>query len=210
MHIPSVIATSQLEITDFYTALRQSMKKCDRYDISKWLYVPNLYKEYRYILGKLGSNPLICIGINPSTAEPDNLDNTLKSVERISQHNGYDGFIMFNIYAQRATNPDDMELLFNRNLHAENMKAFEYILNLYSDGQTPSVWAAWGTIIEKRCYLFECLNDMIELGNKYGASWFTAGKKSKTGHPHHPLYLKKDSLLDAFDAKYYLDSFLRK
>ncbi len=35
------------------------------YDSEKWLYVPDFYTEYRYILGTKGQNPLICIGINP-------------------------------------------------------------------------------------------------------------------------------------------------
>lgn len=207
MHIPSVTVTSQLDIMPFDKALLQAIKPCDRYDVNKWLYVPNLYTEYRYILGKHGKNPLICIGINPSTAEPDNLDNTLKSVERIAEYNGYDGFIMFNIYAQRATNPDDMEQLFNRELHSENMKAFRYILSIYSNNFSPAVWAAWGTIIKKRGYLTECLNDMVNIGNEFGATWFTAGKRSNAGHPHHPLYLKKNSVLDPFDACEYLSSF---
>ena len=46
------------------------------YDAGRWLYVPNVYSEYRYILGTRGQHPLICIGINPSTAAPDALDNT--------------------------------------------------------------------------------------------------------------------------------------
>jgi hypothetical protein len=47
---------------------------------------------------------------------------------------------------------------------------------------------------------------MIALGNARGARWFSAGKKSKKGHPHHPLYLRKDSLLEEFDVDGYLDS----
>ena len=47
--------------------------------------------------------------------------------------------------------------------------------------------------------------DMIRLGEKYGAKWYTAGKRSKNGgHPHHPLYLKKDSVLDEFQAEDYV------
>ena len=64
--------------------------------------------------GPGAKNPLICVGINPSTAAPDALDNTLKSVERVAHFNGYDSFLMFNVYAQRATNPDDMELTYNQ------------------------------------------------------------------------------------------------
>lgn len=203
MHIPSIAKTSEIQIDTFDCALKAALLPCDTYDVNKWLYVPNKYSEYRYILGTRGTNPLICIGINPSTAEPDNLDNTLKSVERIALFNGFDSFIMFNIYPQRATNPDDMEMTLNAKLHAENMKAFEHILSLYSDGISPSVWAAWGTIIEKRPYLYGCLNDMISLGIKYNASWFTAGKRSKAGHPHHPLYLSKSSKLDKFEPLAY-------
>ena len=173
--------------------------------MSKWLYVPNFYSEYRYILGTKGEKPLICVGINPSTAAPDDLDNTLKSVERVAHHNGFDSFIMFNVYAQRATNPDDMEQTCNQTLHEENMRAFDYALSLDRAG-APAVWAAWGTIIEKRDYLPDCVRDMIAVGNARGARWYSAGKKSKKGHPHHPLYLRKDSLLEEFDVGGYLDS----
>ena len=91
------------------------------YDVEKWLYAPPFYSEYRYILGTRGKNPLICIGINPSTARPDDLDNTLKSVERIAHGNGFDSFIMFNVYAQRATDPDAMEHSCNLQLKITNL-----------------------------------------------------------------------------------------
>lgn len=206
MHIPSC-ETNTLSILDFNQALQAANRHSTEYDINKWLYVPNFYSEYRYILGTRGAKPLICVGINPSTAAPDALDNTLKSVERVALYNGYDSFIMFNVYAQRATNPDDMELTYNLDLHRENMKAFEYALSLDQSG-TPAIWAAWGTIIEKRAYLPDCVRDMIRIGNSFHAQWFSAGKRSKKGHPHHPLYLRKDSPLDSFDVDQYLNELL--
>ena len=203
MHIPSC-ETNELELVRFDAALEEANRPSPDYDITKWLYVPNFYSEYRYILGTRGSKPLICVGINPSTAAPDDLDNTLKSVERVAHHNGYDSFIMFNVYAQRATNPDDMELTYNQELHRENMRAFDYALSL-DKAASPAVWAAWGTIIEKRPYLPDCVRDMIEIGKHRGARWYLAGKRSKKGHPHHPLYLRKDSPLEEFDVSAYLD-----
>ena len=205
MHIPSA-DTLDISVLTFEEAMK--IKNSDKYDVNRWLYVPDFYSEYRYILGTKGENPLICIGINPSTAAPDDLDNTLKSVERIALHNGFDSFIMFNVYAQRATNPDDMERNFNEFLHKENMKAFEYVLKLSKD--KACVWAAWGNIIEKRDYLSECVLTMAEIGKRYGSSWYTAGKISAKGHPHHPLYLKKDSLLDPFDVDKYCVEILKK
>lgn len=203
MHIPTC-ETNQLQLVPFDAALEAANRPSPDYDITKWLYVPNFYSEYRYILGTRGRKPLICVGINPSTAAPDDLDNTLKSVERVALHNGYDSFIMFNVYAQRATNPDDMELTYNQQLHRENMRAFDYALSLDQAGR-PAVWAAWGTIIEKRPYLPDCVRDMIDIGSRRGAVWYSAGKRSKKGHPHHPLYLRKDSPLEEFDVSSYLE-----
>lgn len=200
MHIPNG-TTAQLELLTFEQALEAANTPSSEYDIEKWLYAPNFYSEYRYILGTRGKKPLICIGINPSTAKPGDLDNTLKSVERIALGNGYDSFIMFNVYAQRATDPDTMERTCNAILHAENMKAFQYVLSIC---EKPAVWAAWGTIIEKRSYLPECLRDMLAIGETMGAQWFCAGAVSKKGHPHHPLYLRKDEKLKPFDIQEYL------
>ena len=202
MHIPSG-TTAELELVTFRQALEAANQPNEAYDVNKWLYAPNFYSEYRYILGTRGKNPLICIGINPSTAEPDDLDNTLKSVERIALGNGFDSFIMFNVYAQRATNPDAMEKECNLSLHRENLEAFRYVLSI---SDKPAVWAAWGTIIEKREYLPGCVRDMVALGQEHGATWHCAGKRSKKGHPHHPLYLRKDEKLMDFDVEAYLES----
>ena len=202
MHIPQG-DTAQLELVSFQQALEMANIPNDEYDVTRWLYAPNFYADYRYILGTRGKNPLICIGINPSTAQPGDLDNTLKSVERIALGNGFDSFIMFNVYAQRATDPDAMEKECNLSLHRENLEAFRYVLSI---SDKPAVWAAWGTIIEKRAYLPGCVRDMVALGQEYGATWHCAGKRSKKGHPHHPLYLRKDEKLTDFDVEAYLET----
>ena len=202
MHIPSG-TTAELELVTFQDALKAANTPNPYYDIDEWLYAPNFYSEYRYILGTRGKNPLICIGINPSTAQPGDLDNTLKSVQRIAHGNGFDSFIMFNVYAQRATDPDSMEKTCNMALHKENLEAFRYVLSI---GENPTVWAAWGTIIEKRDYLKDCVKDMIAAGEEFGARWVCAGKCSKKGHPHHPLYLRKDEVIRPFPVVEYLET----
>ena len=199
-HIPSA-PTAELSILPFAEAMARSGQS-GGYDAEKWLYVPDFYTEYRYLLGTRGEKPLVCIGINPSTAEPDRLDPTLQSVERVAKNNGYDSFLMFNVYAQRATRPDDMEPTCNAALHAENRKAFRYLLSL---SEHPAIWAAWGNIIEKRDYLMDCMQDFAADGQAAGARWFTAGPLLKSGHPHHPLYLKAATPLQPFDIDAYLN-----
>lgn len=200
MHIPQS-TTDAIALERFDPALQSALCPSPDYDVEKWLYVPNSYSEYRYILGSRGKKPLICIGINPSTAAPDALDPTLQSVNRIALSNGYDSFLMFNVYAQRATRPDDMEKTMNPLLHEENRKAFRYLLSL---SPQPAVWAAWGNIIEKRDYLTDCMRDFLADGKAVGAKWYTAGPLLKSGHPHHPLYLRRDTKLLDFDIESYL------
>lgn len=204
-HIPQgTTDTVALELFD--PALDAALRPSPDYDVSRWLYVPNTYSEYRYILGTRGQKPLICVGINPSTAAPDALDPTLQSAQRIALNNGYDSFLMFNVYAQRATRPQDMDEICNEALHRENMAAFRWVLSQVGEGYTPAVWAAWGTIIEQRPYLKDCLRDMIAIGEEFHARWLCAGKRSKKGHPHHPLYLRKDEQVQPFPVKAYLES----
>ena len=66
----------------------------ESFDKSKWIYVPDKDTDYRCILGTVGNNPIFVVGINPSTAKPGELDNTMKSVSRIAEGNGFDSFIL--------------------------------------------------------------------------------------------------------------------
>ena len=52
----------------------------------------------------------------------------------------------------------------------------------------------------------QCVADMLAISREYDARWYCAGPLSKKGHPHHPLYLRKDELLKPFDTQNYLQS----
>lgn len=169
---------------------------------NQWLYSTTKNNKARFFLGEKGEKTLICIGINPSTAEPNKLDNTLKNVRRFAYDLGYDSWLMLNVYPQRATNPNELDLEINLTYHRENLKQIENILNY----QKYDIWAAWGTLINKRKYLHECLNELVLLTRKNTLNWYTIGKKTKDGHPHHPLYLNKNLKLDLFDIDAYIQN----
>ena len=38
--------------------------KADEYPGGIWYYEPHTYQPYRYVLGRVGTHPLVCIGIN--------------------------------------------------------------------------------------------------------------------------------------------------
>ena len=77
---------------------------------NSWIYFNTLDNKARFVLGKKGKKTLLCIGTNPSTATPSKLDNTLKTVKRFSKDLEYDSWIMLNIYPQRATNPNNLDI----------------------------------------------------------------------------------------------------
>ena len=111
---------------------------------------------------------------------------------------------MCNVYAQRSTEPNSMDKNFNEKLHLENLNAFRWIFEKV-DTQ-PIIWAAWGTNIDKRDYLKACLIEIEKLSSKYNSRWVKAGNLSKKGHPHHPLYLPKNTIFEEFNIKKYISN----
>jgi hypothetical protein len=168
--------------------------------LSGWLYERSCDNKFRYVLGERGNNPLICIGVNPSTAEPNKLDPTLRNVKSWAQRLGYDGWVMLNLYPQRATNPKDLHADPDSPHFIANVIA---VRNLRKKLGCPVVvWAAWGTLIEKRPYLSHALWSIrMALPD---ANWIHIGPLSAKGHPHHPLYLSHKSTVQEFDITEYL------
>ena len=67
---------------------------------------------HRYALYRVWdeSKPLIMlIGLNPSTADENKDDPTIKRCVSFAKHWGYGGLIMVNIFAYRATDPRKMK-----------------------------------------------------------------------------------------------------
>jgi len=165
----------------------------------QWLYTHTPDNSARYILGTVGERPLICFGINPSTAEPNKLDPTVNLVRLQAEAQGYDSFIMLNVYPQRATNPKDLHKTYCPTLQTENERQIAALI----DGNDHTLWAAWGGLINKRPYLIPLVQNIIALPELQNCNWVSRGQPTKDGHPHHPLYVKKAAPFEAFDISMY-------
>jgi len=165
----------------------------------QWLYEHTSDNTARYILGTAGERPLICFGINPSTAEPNKLDPTVNSVSRLAGAHGYDSFVMLNVYPQRATNPNDLHREAVLELRAENERHIAALI----DGKTHTLWAAWGGLISKRPYLLPFVQRIVALPELQNCKWVSRGKPTKDGHPHHPLYVRKEEPFVPFNISMY-------
>lgn len=171
------------------------------------LYCTNEEKTARFVLGEDGKNPLVCIGVNPSKATPFDYDQTMRTLKIVSEsldYNGekFDGYIMINLYPQRSKYPSDLDLRSQIDLVHQNIELIKKCLK----NRDLTIWAAWGTSIEKRSYLKEQLiviNTVLESEN---CCWVKRGPLSKNGHPHHPLYVSRTAQFEAFDVKEYLNN----
>jgi len=85
-----------------------------------WIYDTNEDNSARFTLGEYEdfiSKTLICFGINPSTATPEKLDNTIIKIKLFAKNNNYKNWIALNIYPQRATNPEDLHIIENHRIY---------------------------------------------------------------------------------------------
>jgi len=162
----------------------------------------DIYKgnnDYRYALGVRGKNPLIFFGINPSTATPDNYDQTMNKAKHFALYNKFDSWIMFNVYPQKARYPACLNQDRNDIIHKKNIEIIEEILPNNS-----TVVAAWGNNITKRVYLFGCLENIVNTLNNKKIRWKHIGSLTTKKHPRHILYLRNDEKINNFDIEKYL------
>ena len=165
---------------------------------TNWIYVNEDNNSSRYVLGEKGSNPLIVFGVNPSTAEPNNLDKTLTKIKKMMIHHSFDGWIMLNIYPQRATNPKGLDKELSFLIHKRNLVEIKKVLEKYPN---QPVVAAWGNIITIRSYLIECLREIFDMSKEYRNDWLCFDT-NLSGNPKHPLYISVNkSMLKIYEIE---------
>lgn len=166
---------------------------------NNWIYIPKKGGKVRYVLGEKGKNPIICIGVNPSTAIPGKLDRTLTKVKNIAKYNKYDGWIMVNVYPLRETKPDNLSVVQDEKIAKCNIKKIKNLLKKYPNSD---IWCAWGNVIKKRKFLEEYSKEILK--NIPSNRKLLCTELTKKEYPKHPLYCKNESQLIDFDSKKYV------
>ena len=155
----------------------------------------------RYVLGRQaeGRN-LLAVCLNPSTATDRQSDPTMTRLKGFAERNGFDGFVMVNLYPQRSTDPALLDATLDPNRHRRNI---EEIGRLVCELSCDTVLVAWGAAIELRPYLTEsCLTDLVAALSAAPIAWKCIGL-TKRGHPRHPSRAAYGELLP-FDPTDYL------
>lgn len=141
----------------------------------------------RFALVQEGLHTLFIIGLNPSTADACKPDRTMQSIMRIVEYNGFDGFIMCNLYPFRATKPKDLPKEFDKELHKRNLAEIDRLLQKFNN---VDVWLAFGANVVNRKYLMECFKSIVKVFEQHNVHWYYINKLTKSGFPPHPLYQK--------------------
>lgn len=93
--------------------------------------IPETYSsDYRIALGHITDdtkNPLVAIAMNPSAANEETSDSTANRVINASIALRYDGWVIVNLYPERATDTNDMHA-FNQKLHEKNLTEISKLL----------------------------------------------------------------------------------
>ncbi len=140
--------------------------------------------QYRYILSRsLGSarkyyRPILFIMLNPSTADAEKDDATIRRCIGFSKKAGMTQLNVVNLFAYRSTNPSELKNVkdpvgpTNDHFIIQQIKRNNFVV------------AAWGsdTFAKERAdYIAKKFGPFLCLG------------KTKDGSPKHPLYLKSDT-----------------
>lgn len=154
----------------------------DRQEVGPALFSPD--RMYRYSLTREWDPALPklqVVGVNPSTADETKLDNTLRRVRGFAKAWGMGGFVMNNLFAYRATKPEDMRA-------ADDPVGPNNNWHLLEDAKhcalTLAAWGMNGDFLDRDRIVTKMLLQsrvcLVSLGT------------TKDGFPRHPLYVKKD------------------
>lgn len=134
---------------------------------------------YRYSLTRTWDESrerVLFVGLNPSTADENRDDPTLRRCIGFAKRWGYGGLILVNLFAFRATDPS--ELLSTADpVGPENDAAIASALKLVN--QTIVAWGTKGELLNRDIEILKQISQPYCLG------------KSKNGFPRHPLYMRK-------------------
>jgi len=162
--------------------------------------------SWRFTLGKSGLRKLLTIGLNPSTATQEKSDTTVAKVAGVAQRNGFDGFVMLNLYPLRSTDCQALPFDVDAEAFAENLSCIEAVV---AADLTPVVWAAWGDNIQARSYFSASALELFARLQKYGTAWQHFGTLTKSGHPRHPSRLNYAWSFFEFDPCRYVQTLSR-
>jgi hypothetical protein len=148
--------------------------------------------KYRYLLRRTwaAAQPrALLVMLNPSIADADIDDATIRSCIRLCKGLGYGGFEVVNLFAFRATDPAQMATA-DDPIGPNNDASIDRAV-----ARCDIAICAWGAhpMAERRA------SDVRSMIRSQRPAVFCLGK-TKSGAPKHPLYIKSGTSLETYGA----------
>lgn len=146
--------------------------------------------RYRYLLRRTWAHSkprALVIMLNPSTADAEVDDATIRSLVRLLRGHGYGSFEVVNIFGLRATDPaalassSDPQGPLNARIVVAAIERCDIVI---------CAWGAHPIAAAKSSFLMGHIRSRRPAAYCFG--------KTKGGSPKHPLYLKSDTQLEVF------------
>jgi hypothetical protein len=152
-------------------------------------------ETYRYTLARswddCGSKPMVFVMLNPSTADAEKDDPTIRRCINFARREGYCSIQVVNLFAWRTSKPADL-LLVDEELRRGPDNG-EYIKTvLKGAGVVVCAWGSWWDSLPE--WKRTSRIGIESIAHRYGHRTMCLGKTAK-GHPRHPLYVRADAPL---------------
>jgi len=135
---------------------------------------------------------LVFIMLNPSTADHRIDDRTISKCWGYAMRSGYMGFDVINLYAWRATDPDELKTAADP-VGPENNVWIERVVERAMRLDRYAIVCAWG--VRGGVRAMRVAKTLTDLGARLHYLRLT-----KDGHPEHPLYLPNACMPTLWDA----------
>lgn len=146
--------------------------------------------KYRYSLWRLWDNTsfLNIVGLNPSTADAELDDPTIRRCIGFAKQWGYGGLYMTNLFAFRSTDPDKMKVQTDP-VGTDNDKTLIDIAS--KAGCVVIAWGNHGKHLDRDRFVLRLFAEKKIKVQCFGLN--------ENNTPKHPLYQPKDVVLQSFN-----------
>ena len=155
-------------------------------DEHAWAYF-DAARKFRFALGRSWSRtraPLRVCMLNPSTADENAVDPTIRKLLHFAERDSFGGLIVVNLFAYRATDPSELIARARRDDPVDDPRN-DYVVRAALRGRTGGV-AAWGVA------KWRFVRERASVVSRFALSWDCFGT-SANSDPLHPLYLPNDT-----------------
>jgi hypothetical protein len=146
---------------------------------------------YRYWLTRTWDDarpPLAVVGLNPSTADAEQDDPTIRRCMGFAWAWGHGGLVMLNLFALRSTDPKGLRRAFDPVGPANDAT----LLEATKGRRVLCAWGAHGTYCDRNRRVLDLFNDMDMADGADAARDLVCLGTTQDGHPRHPLYVRAD------------------